>query len=248
MEGTALRVVLGPPHLWLALEAGLGVTRGIASVDDLEVDFAEREAVRLADAAHVTRPALFRWCRNRGWVFPLRTTVASAPLPTPPSPSSSPSPSPWGESDGGLVVVIQGPGGGRQGAMVSSGGDEQGNGFFKVAKGHRFDAMEDDVRRLAALLSALAPRLSPTRTPTNAGGIIENERAREVHVIVAGADARALPVRLLDAIAGAGAGTGMRVRTTACSYAQALGLLEKEEGEGEGGGEGEGEGARPGGA
>lgn len=44
-------VALDVPHVWLANIGGGG---GLQSVDDLEVNFAEREAVRMAD--HVLLP------------------------------------------------------------------------------------------------------------------------------------------------------------------------------------------------
>ena len=64
---TTLIVSVDTPHLWL-INAGGG--RGLRSVDDLELNFAEAEAVALADRVWIQSPVVARWMMLRNWTLP----------------------------------------------------------------------------------------------------------------------------------------------------------------------------------
>ncbi|KAK9806917.1 hypothetical protein WJX72_007378 [[Myrmecia] bisecta] len=81
-RGSKLVLALEHPHLWRITRPG---SPGLESVDDLEVNFAESESVRLAD--HVVLPGadLPAWMAKRNWKLPWSTFIA----PQPPAASTS---------------------------------------------------------------------------------------------------------------------------------------------------------------
>ncbi|QDZ18526.1 putative glycosyltransferase [Chloropicon primus] len=246
LEGTKVHVNLVAPHLWLVTE---GAEFGVTSVDDIEIDFMEKEAVRLADHVSVQHGSILAWCEERKWKFPGNTGVGAFwPQHHRPGAgggtegeakeaSGSGVPSMWQSVDLGrkrerdatrpsrqgshLVVVVQGPGGGRQGAMVSSGGNKRSSTNFQVSEEFKYEMMERDLDTLEDLAWKLA-------TDEAAAGLLKG-----VTVLLAGIEDRSLPLQMKRRIAQVGseleaAIPGLSFSMRACRYSEALQFLEQE--------------------
>ena len=117
--------------------------RGAAprSVDEVEVNFIEREGARLLDHALVGSRDTLAWCRERGRALPAGARVAPLPL------GAARGPGPPPRAKGGrappppveLVLVVQGRGGGSSGSAISAGGEAQANGGFYTSEEGAYD-------------------------------------------------------------------------------------------------------------
>lgn len=252
LEGTALMVHLSVPHLWLVSQgSGIGVT----SVDDIEIDFMEKEAVRLADWVSVQHSAIMAWCTARKWKFPARTTLVPPPGPAQwdsrqadrPQTQRAEVPRTWrsvglgraredgkmatltqeaADKESGvghLVLIMQGPGGGQQGEMVSSGGNTKSKGHFKVSEDYKFDMMDRDIDTLDEI-----------------GGKLANESAvinalKRATILVAGMEDKLLPYQMKRRISDIGASLKARAPHlsfdwAALKYSEAVAFLSETNG------------------
>ena len=213
VEGTAIAEVLEAPHLWLVTRGGGG---GVTSVDDVEIDFMEREAARMADAVHVPLGEIRSWCKRRGWAFPRAggSLLSAAELETKAAEREGVAPisSEWrsvglgsaagtraaGGSGGvRLILALQGPGGGRQGEMVSSGGNRRAGGVFRVSEDHKHDATWADLAEAEEVALALAS----ANASEKGGGVLS--LASEVVLLVAGLRDGEAPYQLKRSAQGA---------------------------------------------
>ena len=225
MEGTSVVVNLFAPHLWLISEgAGIGVT----SVDDIEIDYIEKEAVRFADLVFVHHQRIFKWCSERTWKFPARTYLAGAQqgqrkqASIPSVPKSWHSLSLLGEGDEtsedesrSLVFLMQGPGGGQQGEMVSSGGNKRSSAHFKVSDKHKFDMMQLDIDTVRQIVE---------RVSTDS---LLSSKLQRVTIVIAGLEDRSLPLQIKRRISSIGDDLRALIPSVsftlnACKYSEAL--------------------------
>jgi GT2 family glycosyltransferase/glycosyltransferase involved in cell wall biosynthesis/Tfp pilus assembly protein PilF len=82
---TMLCVHTHGPTLWSLLSNGEYLTQ----ITELELDFMERESVRLADVVVSPSQYLFRWMRQQGWALPERCYVQQYVKPAGATPASS---------------------------------------------------------------------------------------------------------------------------------------------------------------